>query len=40
MDIANILNKEPGNYISDIIDDIEKKIINGVINTYPQIACL
>ena len=29
MDIANALNKEPGNYLSKILDDIEYKIIYG-----------
>lgn len=28
MEIANILHTKPGNYLSDIINDIEKKIIN------------
>lgn len=28
-DISNILNKEPGNYIKDIITDLEKQILNG-----------
>jgi hypothetical protein len=27
VDIARILNKEPGNYLSDIFIDIEKKIV-------------
>ena len=31
-DITNILNREPGDYLSGIIDDIEKKIITGDIN--------
>lgn len=38
MDIANILNREPGNYLSDILSDIEKKIINNEINNvYEEI---
>ena len=32
MDIAKILNKEPGNYLSDILIDIENKIITSDIN--------
>ena len=28
MDIANILNREPNKYIKDILNDLEKKIIN------------
>ena len=32
MDISNILNKKPGNYLADIIYDIEFKIINNEIN--------
>ena len=31
-DIASILKKEPGNYLSDIIEDIEIRIINGDIS--------
>ena len=31
-DIANVLGREPGNYIKDIMDDIEKKIIMGEID--------
>lgn len=31
-DIAGILNKEPGHYLSDIMLDIEKKIINLEVN--------
>ena len=31
MDIANILNKEPGDYLTEIYLDIEEKIINGDI---------
>lgn len=30
-DIANILNKKPGDYIKDILLDIEKQILNGKI---------
>jgi len=38
MDIANILNREPGNYLSDIISDIEIKIVNNEIdNVYEEI---
>ena len=38
MDIANILNKKPGNYLSDIFNDIEIKIVNNEINnTYEDI---
>lgn len=32
MDIASALKREPGNYIKEIYDDIEKKIINREIN--------
>ena len=32
IDIAKILNKEPGNYLSDILLDIENKIINEELN--------
>ena len=28
MDISGVLNREPGNYLSDIMLDIENKIIN------------
>ena len=31
-EIAKVLKKEPGNYIKNIIDDIEKKIVDGIIN--------
>jgi len=38
MDIANILNREPGNYLSDIFNDIEMKIVNNEIdNVYEEI---
>ena len=30
-DISNLLNKEPGNYIKEIITDLEKQILNGKI---------
>ena len=30
-DIAKILDREPGNYIKEILDDIEKKIIDGTV---------
>lgn len=30
-DISNLLNKEPGNYLKDIIIDLEKQILNGKI---------
>lgn len=32
LDIANILNKEPGKYIKDIINDLEEKIVNNKLN--------
>ena len=39
MDISNILNREPGDYLSEILIDIEKKIIDGEIdNKYDNIA--
>ena len=38
MDIANILKKEPGNYLSDILVDIEKKIVFGKLkNKYDEL---
>ena len=38
MDIANILNKEPCNYLTEIYLDIEEKIINGdIVNEYDLI---
>ena len=38
-DIANILHKEPGNYLSDILLDIEDKIIDGsVSNDYDSLV--
>ena len=37
-DISKILGKEPGKYIKDIMDDIEKKILyNKLSNTYDDI---
>ena len=37
-DISKILGKEPGKYIKDIMDDIEKKILyNKLANTYDDI---
>ena len=37
-DIATILNKEPGKYIKDIMDDLEKKILNKEIeNDYDKL---
>ena len=39
IDIANILEREPGGYLSDILDDIEKKIINmDIDNEYDSIV--
>ena len=39
MDIAKILNREPGNYLSDILVDIEREIIMGNIdNDYENIS--
>lgn len=39
MDIANILKREPGNYLSDILNDIEKKIVMGDIkNIYEELV--
>lgn len=38
MIISKILGKEPGKYIKDIMDDIEKKILyNKLANTYDDI---
>lgn len=31
-EIANILNKKPGNYLRDIIDDIERKIVDNELD--------
>ena len=31
-DIIKILNRKPDNYIKDIIDDVEKKILDNKIN--------
>lgn len=39
MDIAKILNREPGNYLSDIMLDIEKKIINLEVNNDYDSLC-
>ena len=39
MDIANILNKEPGNYLSDILLDIENKIVMNEIDNEHDILC-
>ena len=37
-DIIKILNRKPDNYIKDIIDDIEKKILDNKINNeYDEI---
>jgi len=39
IDISKILNKDPGNYLSDILLDIEQKIIDGdVLNEYESIV--
>ena len=39
MQIANMLHKEPGNYITDIINDIEYKIVNmGMENEFSILA--
>ena len=39
MDIANILNKEPGNYLKDILCDLENKIVNlEVENDYDSLC--
>ena len=32
LEIANILGKEPGSYIKDIIGDIEENIVNNRLN--------
>lgn len=38
MDIANALKREPGNYLREIFDDIERKIIGLEIdNKYEDI---
>jgi len=39
VDIAKILNKDPGNYLSDIFMDIEKKIINEEIDNNYECLC-
>lgn len=36
MDIAKILNKKPGKYIKEIIDDIEKNILNNKLNNNKE----
>ena len=37
-EIINILNKEPGNYIKEIIYDVEKEIVrNNLNNDYEEI---
>ena len=37
-DIIKILNRKPDNYIKDIIDDVEKKILDNKINNeYDEI---
>ena len=39
MDIARILDREPGKYLNDIFNDLEKKIVNNEINnTYEDIC--
>lgn len=35
-EISNLLNKEPGNYIKEIITDLEKQILNGKILNEKQ----
>lgn len=39
MDIANVLKREPGNYLSDIFNDIEKKIVNNEIENEFECIC-
>ena len=36
-EISNILGKKPGEYIKEIIDDIEKNIINGKLKNDNEI---
>ena len=36
-DISNLLNKEPGNYIKEIITDLEKQVLNGKILNEKQV---
>ena len=39
MQVANMLHREPGNYIADIINDIEYKIVNSEIeNEFSLLA--
>ena len=37
MEIANILGKEPGNYLKKIMDDVEKKIVYGKLKNDKEI---
>ena len=37
MEIANILNREPGNYIKEITKDIEKKIVYGELDNKREV---
>ena len=39
MDISKILNREPGNYLSDILLDIENKIVMNEINNDYDCLC-
>ena len=39
MDIAKILNREPGNYLKDILSDIEKQIINLKVDNEYESLC-
>ena len=37
MEIANVLNKEPGNYLKEITNDIEKKIVYGTLENDKEV---
>ena len=39
IDIANILNREPGDYLGDILIDIEKLIVDGKIDNDKETLC-
>lgn len=39
MEIAKILNRAPGNYLRDILNDIEIKIINGELDNNSESLC-
>ena len=39
MDIANVLRREPGNYLSEIFNDIEKRIVNNELENKYECIC-